>query len=311
MRRLISGLTPSRWARRGFSASRRLVTYLGGRVPRAFRLSRAFRFSGRRRHRPGIALLGRGFVVFALLLAVVGGIGVLDGVSRLNNAPQAGPLPRAPVEPAPVSPGAQAPSGRDALAAWSEREDPVRDLADQIASEVDIPARAVVSYINAELGMRNHQPDCSVSWVTLAGLGRIESDHGRYGGRILEEDAQSSRPIIGVPLDGGPGVRALSDTDGGELDGDPVYDRAVGPMQFIPSTWRAWGTDATGNGVADPFNLDDAAMSAARYLCADGRDLGTGEGWWSGVLAYNNSVDYGRKVFALAESYAVAGERRD
>ncbi len=99
-------------------------------------------------------------------------------------------------------------------------------------------------------------------------------------------------------------MKAIADTDGGKFDGDTVYDRAVGPMQFIPSTWAVMGVDASGDGKADPHQIDDAALSAAFYLCAHGRDLSTGDGWWDGVLSYNRSVDYGRTVFALAEHYA-------
>jgi membrane-bound lytic murein transglycosylase B len=109
-----------------------------------------------------------------------------------------------------------------------------------------------------------------------------------------------------MPLDGRPGVAFIADTDGGRFDGDTVFDRAVGPMQFIPSSWRSFGMDGNGDGVADPNNIDDAALAAGRYLCANGRDLSTGPGWRSAVLSYNNSDDYGRRVYAAADQYASA-----
>jgi membrane-bound lytic murein transglycosylase B len=152
--------------------------------------------------------------------------------------------------------------------------------------------------------MRDVAPECRLSWVTIAGIGRIESDHGRHGGAVLGDDGRPSPPIIGIPLDGSPGVREIRDTDGGVLDGDRKYDRAVGPMQFIPTTWKLYGVDASGDGKADPQQIDDAALATARYLCDHGRDMATGQGWWDGVLSYNHSVEYGRKVFALAEHYA-------
>jgi transglycosylase-like protein with SLT domain len=249
-------------------------------------------------------------VAIALLAAMVGGVGLVDSFGRPPAAPVAEPPPEQELEPASVSPGSIAPPVEEPLPQPGLGADPVRQWADQVATVVDIPARAIVSYVNADLAMREYQPGCRISWATLAGIGRIESDHGRFGRRLLREDARPSNPIIGVPLNGAPGIRLIPDTDRGALDGDTLHDRAVGPMQFIPSTWRKWATDGNGDGLGDPQNLDDAAMAAARYLCADGRDMTTGVGWWSGVMSYNNSVEYSQKVFGLAESYAEASNRR-
>lgn len=254
--------------------------------------------------------LRRLVIASALIALLVAGLGALSVLGRPPAAPVAGPPPKKEVEPAPVAPGSAAPPVEQPAPAELPGPDPVREWSDQVSAVVDVPARALVSYVHADLAMREFSPGCEVSWATLAGIGRIESNHGRYGDRQLREDARPSYPIIGIPLDGGPDVRAIFDTDGGVLDGDRVYDRAVGPMQFIPSTWRKWSTDGDGDGEGDPQNLDDAAMAAARYLCAGGRDMTTGEGWWAGVMSYNNSVEYGQKVFALAETYAEAGSRR-
>jgi membrane-bound lytic murein transglycosylase B len=163
-----------------------------------------------------------------------------------------------------------------------------------------------MAYGNAELVLRETDPACHLSWATLAGIGRVESNHGRFGGAQLRDDGRPSKPIIGVPLDGSSGVKAIGDTDHGRYDGDPAVDRAVGPMQFIPSTWRKWGADANLDGVGDPQQIDDAALAAGRYLCAGGRDLSTPKGWWAAVFSYNNSVPYGQKVFGLADDYARA-----
>jgi membrane-bound lytic murein transglycosylase B len=256
------------------------------------------------------AAFGRFAIAVALLAGMVGGVGLIGVFGRPPAAPVAEPPPEQVLEPAQVSPGSVAPPVEEPLPQPRPGADPVRQWADQVAAVVDIPARAIVSYVNADLAMREHQPGCRISWATLAGIGRIESDHGRFGRRLLREDARPSNPIIGVPLNGTPGIRLIPDTDGGALDGDTLHDRAVGPMQFIPSTWRKWATDGNGDGLGDPQNLDDAAMAAARYLCAGDRDMTTGAGWWSGVMSYNNSVEYGQKVFGLAESYAEAGNRR-
>ncbi|MFR9730022.1 lytic transglycosylase domain-containing protein [Saccharopolyspora sp. MS10] len=257
------------------------------------------------------AAVGRLAIALSLVAAMGAAVALAAILTRPEAAPVAGPPPEPIVEPAPVLPGSAAPLVQEpAQEGAPEGEDPVREWADQVAAAVDVPARALVAYVNADLAMRQHRPDCKISWATLAGIGRIESNHGRYGDRVLGEDALPSQPIIGIALDGAPGVRAIADTDGGALDGDPLHDRAVGPMQFIPSTWRKWATDGNGDGLGDPQNLDDAAMAAGRYLCAGGRDLTTGGGWWGAVMSYNNSVEYAQKVYAIAESYSGAASRR-
>ena len=93
----------------------------------------------------------------------------------------------------------------------------------------------------------------------------------------------------------------------GELETPPdrVWDRAVGPMQFIPGTWRRHARDGDGDEVADPHNLYDAALSAARYLCAGGVMEGEGN-LRAGFLRYNHSGAYVERVLTLAYGYAAA-----
>ena len=146
-------------------------------------------------------------------------------------------------------------------------------------------------------------PKCAIGWNTLAAVGFVESAHGTYGGGSLDSAGHASGPIVGPSLNG-VGFAAIADTDGGALDGDPDWDHAVGPMQFIPSTWRLAGRDGNGDGTADPFNIDDAALGAATYLCGRGRDLTTAQGWTDAIYAYNQSDAYIRKVRAQATEYA-------
>jgi membrane-bound lytic murein transglycosylase B len=95
----------------------------------------------------------------------------------------------------------------------------------------------------------------------------------------------------------------ILDTDGGAFDGDTVYDRAVGPMQFIPETWRIWAVDASGDGVADPHNIDDAAATA-RYLCRLDGTLASDETWIRAIRSYNDTFEYQTRVATSAERYA-------
>lgn len=147
------------------------------------------------------------------------------------------------------------------------------------------------------------QPDCGIPWWALAGISKVEGRHGTFGGARLRADGQVDRPIIGIPLTGANGTRAIGDSDGGALDGDPTVDRAVGPMQFIPTTWARWARDGDGDGDEDPQNLYDATAAAAAYLCA-GRSLADEAGLRAGFFSYNRSEAYVENVLAHARRYA-------
>jgi membrane-bound lytic murein transglycosylase B len=166
-----------------------------------------------------------------------------------------------------------------------------------------IPEVALQAYQRAAAILAINEPACHLPWQLIAAIGRVESDHGRFGGAMLLSDGYGTRPIRGIPLDGRPGVALIRDTDGGELDGDPKFDRAVGPMQFIPSTWAAYGVDANGDGKKDPNNIFDAALTTADYLCAAGGDMTSPTQEAAAVRRYNNADEYVRVVLALAESY--------
>lgn len=166
-----------------------------------------------------------------------------------------------------------------------------------------IPAVALNAYRVATARMGNVDPRCGIDWALLAGIGRVESDHGRFGGAQLLTDGSSTKKIIGPALDGVQWDYIPAPANGMELAGDPVYAHALGPMQFIPSTWAAYGADADGNGRADVFNINDAALGAARYLCAAGGNLRSHDGQVAAVLAYNHNDTYLGQVLALADAY--------
>ena len=171
-------------------------------------------------------------------------------------------------------------------------------------AEHDLPSAAVRAYKSAASSVDATDPGCRLHWTLLAGIGRVESDHGRYGGSVLGSDGVPRPAILGVALDGKGPVAAIRDTDDGALDGDTVWDRAMGPMQFIPSTWDGGaGRDGDGDGTRSPNDLDDASLAAAAYLCSAGGDLGDKAAERNAVFRYNPSDYYVALVTAFARGY--------
>ena len=217
----------------------------------------------------------RAILLFATLLVVASGLAF--GLSRLYAPARALDLtPQAEYVTAPVpvsadQPAASPVTGQLVDQAWLERT----------GRRTGIPVPALRAYADAQI---SGVGGCDLGWTTLAGIGWIESQHGTLGGRTLADDGLSSTPIVG------PALGAL--------------DHAYGPMQFIPSTWEHWAADGDGDGMADINDLDDAAMTAMRYLCGTGHDLATGEGWSAAVFAYNHAQKYVDDVYAAAQTYA-------
>jgi hypothetical protein len=205
---------------------------------------------------------------------------------------QDGPRAVAAVAPDPTSPPVTGAPPAQSLA--------VTDLAVLAVDRSGVPARAMQAYRAA---VKLAAP-CHVRWELLAGIGRVESDHGRYAGSVVQPDGKVAPAILGPRLDGSGPFALIRDSDGGRFDGDPDVDRAVGPMQFLPSTWLQWGADADGDGVADPQDVDDAALGTARYLCASGGRVDTARGMIAAVYSYNHSYDYVRAVLTVAAEYA-------
>ncbi|MFJ4037129.1 lytic transglycosylase domain-containing protein [Microbacterium sp. NPDC090007] len=200
----------------------------------------------------------------------------------------------------PVANAVPAPASRAVAPADVVAADPT--WTSTVAGRTGIPDRALRAYATAALTVQREQPGCGIGWNTLAGLGAIESAHGTHSGGSLGADGYPDPPIRGIALDGSASA-AIADTDGGVLDGDAVWDRAVGPLQFIPATWQRWRADANGDGEADPNQIDDAALGAARYLCAAG-EMTSPAGWRRAVFSYNHLDSYVDDVAATANVYA-------
>ncbi|SDP42448.1 Membrane-bound lytic murein transglycosylase B [Pedococcus dokdonensis] len=166
-----------------------------------------------------------------------------------------------------------------------------------------IPAAALDAYRRAATIVDAADAECRIDWALIAAIGKVESNHGRYGGNGIDRDGTVRPGIYGIPLNGQNNTARISDTDGGSYDRDATWDRAVGPMQFIPGTWRVVGVDANGDGRKDPQNIADAATATAVYLCSGPGDLSTEPGARSAVLRYNHSDAYADQVLAIAAGY--------
>jgi hypothetical protein len=178
--------------------------------------------------------------------------------------------------------------------------------ADQVvdnASTSGIPSAALSAYQRAAQIIDAADKTCNIPWELIAAIGRVESDHGRYDGNVLDAQGVSEPGIYGVELDGHNGTQAIQDTDGGEIDKDPAFDRAVGPMQFIPSTWQVVKVDADGDGKRNPQDIDDASLATAVYLCSGSEDLGARPGQESAVYRYNHSKAYVDLVLRIMQAY--------
>ncbi|MGC5005069.1 lytic transglycosylase domain-containing protein [Streptomyces sp. DT203] len=163
-----------------------------------------------------------------------------------------------------------------------------------------LPAILLAAYRQAEGELADSRPGCRLRRQLLAAIGQVESGQARGG--LVRADGTTLVPILGPRLDGN-GFAVIRDSDGGAYDGDVAYDRAVGPMQFIPSTWGIWGADGNGDGRSDPGNIYDAALAAGRYLCAGGRDLSRAADLDRAILGYNRSSAYLRTVKAWFAYY--------
>jgi hypothetical protein len=148
------------------------------------------------------------------------------------------------------------------------------DLPARKIAGLGIPVAALDAYLRAERVLAVLQPTCGIEWWLLAGIADGESGHGTHAGARADVRGDVFPPILGIPLDGTHDTQAIADSDAGLLDTDPLWDRAVGAMQFTPGTWRRWASDGNGDGRSDPQNLYDAALGAARKLCGDAGPAG-------------------------------------
>jgi len=169
-----------------------------------------------------------------------------------------------------------------------------------------IPLVAHRAYVAAVGESGSITEACEVEWEMLAGIGQVESRHGRLDStHTIAADGTVSPPIRGRALDGTGGTQTIPDTDGGVLDGDATWDRAMGPLQFIPTTWSELGRDGNDDGRIDPDNLYDAALTAVAHLCLrEPGDYDVRDQLRRALIAYNASGEYADDVLQWMDRYA-------
>ncbi|MFE3144324.1 NlpC/P60 family protein [Streptomyces scopuliridis] len=182
--------------------------------------------------------------------------------------------------------------------------------AETVGKVSGIPQRMLTAYQAAAAQLPGEVSKCQgMRWTILAGIAKIESNHA--GGRTIKDNGDITPHILGPLLDGsgvGGNTTRFEDTDNGRWDGTTSAERAVGPFQFLPSTWEGTGRDGNGDGVKNPHNADDAALGAAVYLCGNGRNLGDRTQLNAALLQYNHSQAYVSDVLSWIDRYSRLGD---
>jgi membrane-bound lytic murein transglycosylase B len=204
----------------------------------------------------------------------------------------------------PAGPHAPASGGRPLF-----RRPPPRRGSALAAGANGIPAVALAAYEHAAAVLSAVDPGCHLSWPDLAAIGHVESDNGLYFGSAARVTPAGTvvPPILGPVLDGRDGFPAIPTTDGGRLEQGGRWARAVGPMQFLPSTWLEYAAVAPGGQATNPQNFWDAALVAGTFLCDNGGDLALQPQLMRAVYAYNHSASYVALVVAWAGYYGAIG----
>ena len=191
-------------------------------------------------------------------------------------------------------------------------QEPLRVGSNQTVSATDVSSAGAMSgdlvidevLLAAYTDASRLVGDCNLPVSLLAAIGQVES--GNLRGHRIDARHRAVPRVLGPVLDGRK-FKAVRDTDDGTLDGHKRWDRAVGPMQFLPSTWIRYAVDLDMDGKLDPQDVEDAAGSAAAYLCKGGRDLSQAADVRAAVLSYNHSQAYLRLVLKWMRAYDSLG----
>ncbi len=280
------------------------------KAPRARRAPRApFRPSLPHVHVPRVvvaavslgSLTVAAFTIGLMATAGAGGAApaVPVAVSTPTSAPTYEPLPAEPVatlDPPAVLSETEAPEAATGTVSRALHEAP--------AVLEDVPVEARAAYERAAAVLSDARAGCRIDWTVLAGVGLVESDHGRTDDRVLDAEGATTPALYGEKLNGKKGAAKVRDTDAGRLDDQRTWDRTVGPLNFLPSKWLVVGVDADDDGRRDPQDIDDAALAAGVFLCSADRDLSATKALRAVLADFNPAEGYAGQVLTAAASYA-------
>lgn len=181
--------------------------------------------------------------------------------------------------------------------------------AQALAAAGGMSIEAATAYIEGAERARVLVPSCAVDPLFLAGFGKIESGHGTANGAKIMPNGMVEPKIMGPPLDGsGVGGNTTAMTNKLSAAERPIYgvtgqyDQAVGPMQFLASTFKGLQPAPTFKDgqttPPTPHSYSDATLGAAILLCSEGNGLQDDAGMRKGAYAYNRSSAYVDKVMA-------------
>jgi cell wall-associated NlpC family hydrolase len=230
-------------------------------------------------------------VTLAAVVVVAGAL-----VTAIQLAPDSPPKPVAATTPAPPPSETPAAGTTEPAKVPANTGQEFDDFARTMGQRLDIPERAMIGYAKATNKLTKDQPACHLSWVTLAAIGKTTTDHGRAAGATFADSGGSSKAIGEVELRDfyGNNVSTLN---------------AGGPMQLSAALWAKWQQSASG-GKPDPQNIDDAALTTGRALCAEGRDLSNGDAWWTAVSTLQPAPLYLHRTLATLNVYGTAGNAK-
>ncbi|WP_328459048.1 C40 family peptidase [Amycolatopsis sp. NBC_00438] len=236
-----------------------------------------------RRRRAGIVVAAVVVIAAALVVAIQF---APKQETAENAAATAVPTPSTTVVPKTTTPPATQPKVPQA----SEFD----EWASKTSQWLDIPLRAMTGYAKATVTLTKEIPGCHLSWVTLAAVGKVTSDHGRAQGGQLGTTGVLTKPL-------------------GTIEVRDFYNKVVstanaaGPMQLSPALWAKYKTSASG-GNPDVQNIDDAALATGHALCADGHDLSQGQTWWDSVSALQSAPLFLHRTLATVNVYGTVGQ---